>query len=178
MPRPVAGTSRQRRLPTSASARQAWRPTRSSTCCSVPRPGARIALSVGRARELRIPLTGSVGRLEEVITTFQRGTPSGAFGYAMPDRPVEIVTARLTARADRPGPALGSGTDRLHHRHRGFAPSGSRQQDSSKPNYPQRAAISASTASQVRLSSEQMDTHDRGAAGMGCNDRYLQRSGC
>jgi N-methylhydantoinase A len=54
---------------------------------------------------LRIPSTGSVGRLEEVITTFH-AEHRRRFGYAMPDRPVEIVTARLTARADRPSPPL------------------------------------------------------------------------
>jgi N-methylhydantoinase A len=59
----------------------------------------------GQSSELRIPLTGSVGRLEEVITTFH-AEHRRRFGYAMPDRPVEIVTARLTARADRPGPPL------------------------------------------------------------------------
>jgi N-methylhydantoinase A len=59
----------------------------------------------GQSSELRIPLTGSVGRLEEVITTFH-AEHRRRFGYAMPDRPVEIVTARLTARADRPSPPL------------------------------------------------------------------------
>jgi N-methylhydantoinase A len=59
----------------------------------------------GQSSELRIPLTGSVGRLEEVITAFH-AEHRRRFGYAMPDRPVEIVTARLTARADRPSPPL------------------------------------------------------------------------
>jgi N-methylhydantoinase A len=59
----------------------------------------------GQSSELRIPLTGSVGGLEEVIAAFH-AEHRRRFGYAMPDRPVEIVTARLTARADRPIPPL------------------------------------------------------------------------
>jgi N-methylhydantoinase A len=59
----------------------------------------------GQSSELRIPLTGSVARLEEIITAFH-AEHHRRFGYAMPDRPVEIVTARLTARADRPIPPL------------------------------------------------------------------------
>jgi N-methylhydantoinase A len=57
----------------------------------------------GQSSELRIALFGTDDMLGSVTAAFH-AEHQRRFGYAMPDRPVEIVTARLTARADRPAP--------------------------------------------------------------------------
>jgi N-methylhydantoinase A len=55
----------------------------------------------GQSSELRIPLGATTGGPDEVATAFH-AEHQRRFGYAMPGRPVEIVTARLTVRAARP----------------------------------------------------------------------------
>ena len=54
----------------------------------------------GQSSELRIPLADS---LAEVMASFH-AEHHRRFGYAMPERPMEVVTARLTACANRPAP--------------------------------------------------------------------------
>jgi N-methylhydantoinase A len=55
---------------------------------------------LGQSSELRVPLSESVDTLEHLIAAFH-DEHQRRFGYAMPARTVEIVTARLTVRATR-----------------------------------------------------------------------------
>ncbi len=58
----------------------------------------------GQSSELRIPLPDGVADpLAQVVGAFH-AEHARRFGYAMTERPVEIVTARLTALAPRPAP--------------------------------------------------------------------------
>jgi N-methylhydantoinase A len=57
----------------------------------------------GQSSELRVTLTNDVNTLANVVAAFH-AEHQRRFGYAMPARAVEIVTARLTARVERPAP--------------------------------------------------------------------------
>ena len=57
----------------------------------------------GQSSELRIPLPAGADPLPPLCACFH-AEHARRFGYAMPDRPVEIVTARLTALAPRAAP--------------------------------------------------------------------------
>jgi N-methylhydantoinase A len=52
----------------------------------------------GQSSELRVPVSGG---LAGVVAAFH-AEHQRRFGYRMPDRPVEIVSARMTALAPRP----------------------------------------------------------------------------
>jgi N-methylhydantoinase A len=56
---------------------------------------------LGQSSELSVPLDRNVKTLEALIAAFH-AEHQRRFGYAMPARTVEIVTARLTARVQRP----------------------------------------------------------------------------
>jgi N-methylhydantoinase A len=58
---------------------------------------------LGQSSELRVPMSNSVETVEHVLAAFH-AEHQRRFGYAMPTRTVEIVTARLTVRAVRPTP--------------------------------------------------------------------------
>jgi N-methylhydantoinase A len=58
---------------------------------------------LGQSSELSVPLEHGVNTLSAVTAAFH-AEHQRRFGYAMPARPVEIVTARLTARVARPAP--------------------------------------------------------------------------
>jgi N-methylhydantoinase A len=60
---------------------------------------------LGQSSELRVALDKDVSTLAPVIAAFH-AEHQRRFGYAMPARAVEIVTARLTARVARPAPHL------------------------------------------------------------------------
>ena len=57
----------------------------------------------GQSSELRVPLQPD-SELPQVAQAFHAEHRSRRFGYRMSDRPVEIVSARLTALAPRPAP--------------------------------------------------------------------------
>jgi N-methylhydantoinase A len=58
---------------------------------------------LGQSSELSVPLDNDVNTLATVVTAFHT-EHQRRFGYAMPERGIEIVTARLTARVGRPMP--------------------------------------------------------------------------
>jgi N-methylhydantoinase A len=58
---------------------------------------------LGQSSELSVPLDDNVDTLVAVIAAFH-AEHQRRFGYAMPARAIEIVTARLTARIARPKP--------------------------------------------------------------------------
>jgi N-methylhydantoinase A len=58
---------------------------------------------LGQSSELSVPLDDDVNTLAAVIAAFH-AEHQRRFGYAMPARAIEIVTARLTARLARPKP--------------------------------------------------------------------------
>jgi N-methylhydantoinase A len=58
---------------------------------------------LGQSSELSVPLDNAVNTLARVVAAFH-AEHQRRFGYAMPKRGIEIVTARLTARVGRPMP--------------------------------------------------------------------------
>jgi N-methylhydantoinase A len=58
---------------------------------------------LGQSSELSVPLDNNVHTLATAVAAFH-AEHQRRFGYAMPERGIEIVTARLTARVGRPMP--------------------------------------------------------------------------